>query len=126
MPKNITDPEHFIELAERHLGRVQNSWDPPDWSDLSTYGLYCLEALVRAAMLHINKQPSTNHWRKVQEAEMLHEDYGLPDISELMRELNSARKANAYGDDEFDEENHDAEEPWSPAPGVPRATKSCR
>ena len=41
---------------------------------------------------------------------MLHTDHGLPDISDLMSDLNSARKANAYGDDEFDEGEHDAED----------------
>ena len=56
------------------------------------------------------KQPSTNHWEKAREAGMLHQDHDLPDISDLMKELNNARKANAYGDDEFDEEDADAED----------------
>ena len=35
-----------LELARRHLGRVQAAWDPPDWADLSLYGFYALEAAV--------------------------------------------------------------------------------
>jgi HEPN domain len=97
-------------VASRHLETVRDSWDPADWSDLSTYGLYCLEALVRAALLKLGKEPSRNHWQKSREAETLHRDHGFPDISDLMGILNSARKANAYGDDEFDEGEHDAED----------------
>lgn len=110
MTEKFTDPEHFMALAADHLKRVQSAWDPPDWSALSTYGLYCLEALVRAALLKFKYKPSTSHWQKAQEAEMLHGKHGLPDISDLMSQLNSARKASAYGDSEFDEEEYDAED----------------
>ena len=49
--KISSDPNHFLEIAKSHLKRVQNARVGPDWSDLGTYGLYCLEALVRAAAL---------------------------------------------------------------------------
>jgi hypothetical protein len=60
LPDDFTDPKHFMALAGRHLERVQEAWSEPDWSDLSTYGLYCLEALVRAAQLHLGRTPSNS------------------------------------------------------------------
>jgi hypothetical protein len=108
MPEDFTDPKHFMALAGRHLGRVQEAWSEPDWSDLSTYGLYCLEALVRAAQLHLGRTPSNKHWEKAKEAEHLHSDHNLPDIGELMRQLNTARKVHAYGDAEFEDDTLDA------------------
>ena len=41
-----------LELAEKHLERVQGAWDPPDWPQLSMFGFYALEAAVEAAALH--------------------------------------------------------------------------
>lgn len=88
-----------LELAKRHLKRVQSAWDEPtDWDDLSLYGFYCLEAAVEAAALHFGVRTSTKHWEKVDLALRLHNKKGLPNVSDLLRELNNARKAAAYGD----------------------------
>ena len=92
-----------LTLARRHLDRVQNAWDEPDWDDLSLYGFYCLEAAVEAAALHFGFRTSTKHWEKVDVALRLHKTKGLPDISDLLRKLNDARKAAAYGDIELPE-----------------------
>jgi pyruvate-formate lyase len=75
----------------------------PDWDDLSLYGFYCLEAAVEAAALHCGLRTSKKHWEKVDVALQLHKKKGLPDITELLRELNDARKAAAYGDIELPE-----------------------
>ena len=80
-----------------------------DWSDLATYGLYCLEALVRAAVLKVGLVPKTTHWEKVDQAKILTRKHKLPDISRLLKDLNVIRKANAYGDSEFDESDFDAD-----------------
>jgi hypothetical protein len=88
-----------LALAQRHMKRVEASWDDPvDWDDLSLYGFYCLEAAVEAAALHFKIKTSTVHAQKVEVAQMLHHDKGLPDVSELLVDLNGARKAAAYGD----------------------------
>ncbi len=87
-----------LELAERHLGRVQAAWDPPDWADLSLYGFYALEAAVEAASLHFGITVQKSHWVRVEAAETLHRQHGLPDVSVLLRDLNEARKSEAYGD----------------------------
>lgn len=88
-----------LAVARRHLNRVQAAWnDPTDWDDLSLYGFYCLEAAVEAAALHFGLRTSRKHWEKVDTASALHKEKGLPDVSDLLRDLNDARKAAAYGD----------------------------
>src|SRR5437016_761719 len=102
-------PADFVDIARRHLGKVQDAWDEPtDWDDLTTYGLYCLEALVQAASIHAGIPTVHSHWEKVNHAKKLHVDRGLTDVSDLMRHLNEGRKANAYGDLDFDETDYDA------------------
>lgn len=88
-----------LQLAKRHLEKVLVAWDDPtDWDDLSLYGFYCLEAAVEATALHFRLRTSRKHWEKVDLAEVLHKKKGLPDIAELLHDLNDARKAAAYGD----------------------------
>jgi hypothetical protein len=71
---------------------------PTDWADLSVYGFYCLEAAVEAGALHVGIRTSKKHWEKVDLASDLHRKHGLPDVTDLLRDLNDARKAAAYGD----------------------------
>jgi pyruvate-formate lyase len=88
-----------LKLARKHLKRVRTAWpEPTDWDDLFLYGFYCLEAAVTAAALHFNLGTSRMHWEKVDIASKLHKNKGLPDVTELLRDLNDARKAAAYGD----------------------------
>jgi hypothetical protein len=97
-----------FQLAKKHLERVLIAWDEPtDWDDLSLYGFYCLEAAVEAAALHFGIHTSKKHWEKVDVSEELHNKKGLPDISDLLSDLNEARKAAAYGD--IDRPDLDAE-----------------
>jgi len=93
-----------LAVARRHLERVQNAWSEPDWDDLSLYGFYCLEAAVEAAALHFGIRTSTKHWEKVKVASVLHKKHGLPDVENLLVDLNSARKATAYGDTELSDD----------------------
>lgn len=91
--------ETSLALARRHLERVQNSWDDPvDWDDLSLYGFYCLENAVVAAALHFGMTTSDIHAEKAEVASKLHEEHGLQDVSDLLIDLNAARKGAAYGD----------------------------
>ena len=87
-----------LDLAQKHLERVQAAWDPPDWADLSLYGFYALEAAVEAACLHLGMTTQKAHWARVGAAEGLHRDHGLADVSALLRDLNETRKSEAYGD----------------------------
>ena len=88
-----------LQLAQKQLERVQAAWDDPtDWADLSMYGLYCLENAVAAAAIHFGIPVTPNHWKKADIARDLHVKHKLPDVSDLLKDLNEARKANAYGD----------------------------
>ena len=88
-----------LALARRHLKRVQRAWDDPtDWDDLSLYGFYCLEAAIEAAAVRVRIKTSKKHWEKADIAGELHKKHGLPDIEQLLRDLNDARKSAAYGD----------------------------
>jgi hypothetical protein len=88
-----------MNLARHHLDRVLAAWDEPtDWDDLSLYGFYCLEAAIEAAAIHFRIKTSKKHWEKADVAAELHLKHKLPDIGQLLRDLNDARKAAAYGD----------------------------
>ena len=88
-----------LTLAKRHLERVQVAWcDPTDWADLSIYGFYALEAAVDAACLHVGHSTVRRHPARVEAAAALASSYGLPDVSELLRDLNEVRKHQSYGD----------------------------
>lgn len=98
-----------LTLARRHLEKVLAAWDvPTDWDDLSLYGFYCVENAVEAAAKHLGIPTPKNHWVKADIAGDLHEKHGLPNIEPLLRDLNEARKAAAYGD--VDAPDLDAEE----------------
>lgn len=91
--------EDSLQLAPAHLERVQKAlWGPPDWADLSSYGLYCLEACIVAAALHLGQPRPGSHFAKAESAESLSQKHGLPDIGDLLIDLNSMRKHQAYGD----------------------------
>jgi hypothetical protein len=88
-----------LALARHHLNRVLDAWDDPtDWDDLSLYGFYCLEAAVEAAAGRVGIRTSKRHWERADVASELHKKHGLPDIEQLLRDLNDARKSAAYGD----------------------------
>ena len=95
----MPDAKAKLQLARRHLERVLAAWDvPTDWDDLSLYGFFCLEAAIEAAALQFSMKTSKKHWEKADIATELHKKHGLPDIDQLLRDLNDARKAAAYGD----------------------------
>ena len=95
----MPNPEDKLNLARRHLERVLVAWDTPtDWDNLSVYGFYCLEAAVEAAGMHVGLSASRKHWEKAETAGELHKKHGLPDVEQLLHDLNDARKAAAYGD----------------------------
>ena len=89
--------EH-LELARRHLARVQNASSEVDWPDLALYGFYCLENAVVAAAIRAGIVTQKSHPSKAHAAQQLAVAHRLPDVSGLLVELNDARKAEAYGD----------------------------
>jgi uncharacterized protein YutE (UPF0331/DUF86 family) len=100
-----------IELARKHLRKVLEAWDDPtDWDDLYMYGLYCLEAAVVAAVLNAGWRISKKHWEKANLAVRLHENHGLTDVSQLLRDLNEGRKVLAYDDIDIESPDMSAED----------------
>jgi hypothetical protein len=95
--------EDLLILAKKHLETVQASWDPVDWGDLSHYGLYCLEAAIKAAAIKLGWNIKPSHCDKSKVAERLSKEKGLSDIGDLLWTLNNARKSIAYGDVEMPE-----------------------
>lgn len=88
-----------LTLARRHLEKVLAAWSiPTDWDDLAVYGFYCLENAVEAAAKQLGLATPKNHWLRADLAGELHAIHGLPDVEPLLRNLNEARKAAAYGD----------------------------
>ena len=93
-----TAAESF-QIAQNHLERVKTSWDDPvDWGILAPYGFYCLEACVVAVALHLGLPRPSSHPKKVQEARQFASVHGLPDVGDLLIDLNNMRKHEAYGD----------------------------
>lgn len=91
--------EDSLQLAHTHLERVRTAaWDPTDWADLSFYGLYCLEACIVAAALHLNQPRPGSHVAKGATARFLSKEHGLPEVDDLLADLNAMRKHQAYGD----------------------------
>ena len=87
-----------LAIAQSHLRRVQDAWDDPtDWDDLCLYGFYALEAAVDCARLHFEEPTRRTHSSRVDAARELRQ-YGLEDVSALLRDLNEGRKSVAYGD----------------------------
>lgn len=87
-----------LGLARKHLEKVHESWDPPDWLQLSVFAFYALEAAVEAAAIYHGLKVEKNHPSRVEAAHQLHGDFDLPDVGDLLRDLNEARKSEAYGD----------------------------
>jgi hypothetical protein len=88
-----------LELARKQLEKVHAAvWDDVDWDDLTIYGFYCLENAVVAASEHVGRPVKRNHPDKAAAASELATNFGLPDVSGLLRTLNEARKSASYGD----------------------------
>ena len=89
----------YLALAKKQLEKVQSAWtEPTDWDDLTMYGFYCLENAVAAAALHAGITFIKTHPGKAHAARELAKLHKLSDMSELLVQLNDARKAHAYGD----------------------------
>ncbi|MBI3210689.1 MAG: hypothetical protein HYZ37_17530 [Candidatus Solibacter usitatus] len=73
----VVEATDKLKLARRHLDRV---------------------LAVEAAALFKGMETSRKHWEKADLARALNAGHGLPDIWQLLRDLNEARKSAAYGD----------------------------
>jgi len=101
--------EEQLQLARDQLEKVRDATsESTDWKDLSLYGFYCLENAVCAAATHAGIGFSRSPPDKIRAAERLSAEHGFSPVSDLLRDLNDARKAAAYGD--IDSPELDAED----------------
>jgi len=95
----VLDPRDRLALAKRELEKAQvAAIDPVDWLDLALYSFFALENAVVAAGELEGIPWKRTHESKIEVAEILHERSGLPDVAELLRELNELRKSESYGE----------------------------
>ena len=95
----MADAADFLQRSRGHLRRVvEAAPEPTDRYDLTIYGFYCVEAAVMAAATHAGWTVEPKHPAKAGAAQRLARAHALPDVSTMLRTLNAARKAAAYGD----------------------------
>jgi len=95
----MLSPRDRIELAKRELGKAQvAAIDPVDWLDIAVFSFYALENAVVAAADLEGVSWKRSHDSKVEISEVLRDRLGLPDVADLLRDLNELRKSESYGE----------------------------
>lgn len=87
--------EALKRAREQHRKAVDHSDDP---DQVFVWCFYALENDVVAAATHSDEEFQRNHWTKANAARRLSRDRGLTNVSDLLSDLNEARKGTAYGD----------------------------
>ena len=91
--------EAQLRLIDEQLAKVRAAWqEPTDWLVLSIFGFYAVENAVTFAADHFAVPWKKTHPSKLEAAEVLHSSYGLPDVRDLLKQLNALRLAAAYGE----------------------------
>jgi hypothetical protein len=94
----MTEPPK-LKLARDQLARVQvAAYDPGGLVRLGHVQLLCTGERSGGAADHFGVQWKPNHPSKVEAARLLANQHGLPDIADLLIELNTLRKSEAYGE----------------------------
>ena len=95
----VLSPRDRIELAKRELGKAQvAAIDPIDWLDVAVFSFYALENAVVAAADLEGVPWKRSHDSKVEVSDVLRDRLGLPDVADLLRDLNELRKSESYGE----------------------------
>ena len=85
-----------LERAKKHFERAAE--DPDDADSVFIWSFYALENAVVAAAIHCSAEFQRNHWTKSAAARKVSQQHSLTDVSNLLSDLNEARKGTAYGD----------------------------
>lgn len=95
----MSDPRQGLELAKKELRKAQvAAIEPVDWLDVAIYSFYALENAVTAAADLEGVSWKRRHDSKVEASVLLRDRVGLPDVADLLRELNALRKSESYGE----------------------------
>ena len=92
----MKEAQAAFERAQRHLKRASENSDDPD--EVFIWGFYALENAVVAAAIQAGAPFAKNHRSKATAARGVANKCNLPDVSNLLGDLNEARKGSAYGD----------------------------
>lgn len=94
----LKEAKESLERAEKQLAKAEA--DPDDEDNVFLWSFYALENAVAAAATYEKVQFVKQHWAKGKAAKKLASDIGLPDVEQLLIDLNEARKSTTYGDTE--------------------------
>ena len=92
----VVSAKEALERAKEQYQKAKDHSDDPD--QVFVWCFYALENAVVSAATHANEGFQKNHWTKAHAARRLHREEGLTDVSDLLIDLNDARKGTAYGD----------------------------
>jgi hypothetical protein len=95
-PKEAKEAKAALDRAKQHFQRA--SADPEDADEVFVWSFYALENAVVAASICAGAEFAKNHWSKAAAARKLCQKQKLTDVSDLLSDLNEARKGTAYGD----------------------------
>jgi hypothetical protein len=88
-----------LVLARKHIAKVHEAWPEPEWLDIALFAFYALEAAVDSAAIHNGIPTTKSHPSRVAAAARLRDEFGLPDVETLLKDLNDIRKSEAYGEE---------------------------
>ncbi len=88
----------YLRLAYEHLKRAEEN--PSDADSVFVWGFWSLENAVKAASIRAKIEVIKQHWSAGAAARKLAKSIALPNVSDLLSDLNQGRKAAAYGDTE--------------------------
>jgi hypothetical protein len=94
--KDAKQAKAALDRAKKHFERASANPDDPD--EVFVWSFYALENAVVAASIHAGAGFAKNHWSKAAAARKLSQKRKLTDVSDLLSDLNEARKGTAYGD----------------------------
>lgn len=95
----MDDAREKLRLAKDHLEKVHQAvgGEPVDLALLYIFGQYAMEVAASAAGAHVGISEAETHPGQVRLAQRLHDEHGLPDIQEMLRDLQRNRLHEAYG-----------------------------
>lgn len=95
----MDEAQEKLRLARDHLAKVRQAVKarPPDLALLYVFGQFAVEVAATAAGAHVDLSEAETHPGKLRLAGRLRDEHGLPDVEEVLRDLQRNRIHEAYG-----------------------------